>query len=140
MPKLKKRGFTIIELLVVVAIIGLLAVVIVTLLSNAKAKGRDAMRVSDIRILQQALEMYQNTYEAYPNYDGDITGNDIVSSILKTQGIMTHIPLDPINNTADGVPYRYHYKSDDVGTYLIEYYLETNSIESRSKGLNSVEP
>jgi prepilin-type N-terminal cleavage/methylation domain-containing protein len=52
------RGFTLIELLMVIAIIGLLATMAVTSLNNARQKSRDARRVSDIKQLMTALEMY----------------------------------------------------------------------------------
>lgn len=61
-----KRGFTLIELMMVIAIIGILASIIVVSLSSSKAKGRDAKRVSDIRTIQLALEEYYNDNAYYP--------------------------------------------------------------------------
>lgn len=60
MNKLKQnqKGFTLIELLVVIAIIGLLASVVLLSLSSARSKGRDAKRVSEVRSLGSALELY----------------------------------------------------------------------------------
>lgn len=62
----KQRGFTLIELLVVIAIIGLLSTLAVVALNNARLKSRDAKRVSDIKQIQTALELYYNDANAYP--------------------------------------------------------------------------
>jgi len=53
----KKKGFTLIELLVVIAIIGLLATLAVVSMSSARAKARDAKRVSDVRQMSTILDV-----------------------------------------------------------------------------------
>jgi prepilin-type N-terminal cleavage/methylation domain-containing protein len=62
----RKRGFTLIELMVVIAIIGLLATIITASLSTARAKGRDAKRIADIKTIQTALDLYYNDNYKYP--------------------------------------------------------------------------
>ena len=54
----KEKGFTLIELLVVIAIIGVLATLLLLQLGGARAKARDAKRVSDITQIRTALEQY----------------------------------------------------------------------------------
>jgi prepilin-type N-terminal cleavage/methylation domain-containing protein len=61
-----QKGFTLIELLVVIAIIGLLASVVLLSLNSARAKSRDAKRVSDVRQLVSAMELYYNDNSDYP--------------------------------------------------------------------------
>jgi len=61
-----KRGFTLIELLVVIAIIGILSSVVLASLNSARQKSRDARRVSDIKQLQLALELYFDANGSYP--------------------------------------------------------------------------
>jgi prepilin-type N-terminal cleavage/methylation domain-containing protein len=61
-----KKGFTMIELMVVVAIIGILATLILASLGGAKAKTRDARRLSDIKEFQGALENYFAEHGHYP--------------------------------------------------------------------------
>lgn len=60
------RGFTLIELLVVVAIIGILSSVALSALTLARAKGRDAVRLQNLREIRTALETYRTTYGTYP--------------------------------------------------------------------------
>ncbi len=59
------RGFTLIELLVVISIIGILSSVVLASLNSARAKARDARRMSDLNSIQIALEMYYLDYGTY---------------------------------------------------------------------------
>lgn len=58
-----RRGFTLIELLLVVSLIGLLASIILTSLTNARAKARDAQRIGNLKQIANAISLYadQNT-------------------------------------------------------------------------------
>lgn len=59
-------GFTLVELLVVIAIIGMLAAVIAVSLVGARAKSRDAKRLTDMRQISTAMGLYFNDYAGYP--------------------------------------------------------------------------
>ena len=72
MLKLQKKlqaGFTIIELLIVIAIIGILATLVLTNFQGAQAKGRDTVRKNDINSIYQKLEEFYNENGSYPNSD-----------------------------------------------------------------------
>lgn len=60
------RGFTLVELLVIVGIIGVLTSIVVASLSEAKARARDERRIQDIAALQLTLEVYYDKYHRYP--------------------------------------------------------------------------
>lgn len=98
------RGFTLIELLVVIAIIGILASVVLASLNTARAKGRDAMRISQLKEMQKALEMYATDNGTYPSsgsaWHGTTTGcfggnGKTTLNPLVTGGYISAIPEDP---------------------------------------------
>ena len=62
-----KRGFTIIEILVVIGIIAILTVIIFPSVNNIRSKNRDAERVADLASIQLGLSMYYNQHaSSYP--------------------------------------------------------------------------
>jgi type II secretion system protein G len=61
-----QKGFTIIELLVVIVIIGILVALALPNLFAAQARGRDSDRKNELKNLQQRLESYFNDNGAYP--------------------------------------------------------------------------
>ena len=66
MNRMKKNGFTLIELIVVIAILGILATIGLTSFQTSQMKSRDAKRKSDLEQVQRALEAYMNDYGNYP--------------------------------------------------------------------------
>ena len=63
-PK-KKTGFTLIELLVVLAIIGMLTGIVLVSLGKARARARDVRRMSDIRQVVTAQQMYEGEKQVF---------------------------------------------------------------------------
>jgi type II secretion system protein G len=62
----QSRGFTLIELLVVIAIIGLLSAIVLASLNTARTKAQDAARISDVKSLETAMELYYSANNGYP--------------------------------------------------------------------------
>jgi type II secretion system protein G len=89
-PSRRKAGFTLIELMVVIAIIGILASIVTVSLVSARAKGRDAKRIADIRTVQLALEQFYNDNGYYPT----TLTNTISPTYIST------VPTDPSTNAA----------------------------------------
>ncbi|MCK9438577.1 MAG: InlB B-repeat-containing protein [Patescibacteria group bacterium] len=93
----KRRAFTLVELLVAVAIIGILATLAVVALQQARSRARDSKRVADIKQIQTALELFFNEYNRYPS------SNEWSSNVIgtSTNNIYMHsIPEAP--KTIDG--------------------------------------
>lgn len=112
----KNKGFTLIELLVVIAIIGLLATLAVVALNNARQKSRDAKRVSDIKQIQTALELYYNDANGY--LSGTTLGSTLVLS-----GV-TYMGQVPSNPSPGGAAYAY---SSNGTTYSLTFSLESGA-------------
>jgi len=63
-----KKGFTLVELLVVVSIIALLASIVVVSMGGARRSGRDTRAISDIKQIQTAIELtYDFSVDEYAN-------------------------------------------------------------------------
>ncbi len=69
MRKLNQKGFTIIELLVVIVIIGILVALTLPNLFSAQARGRDTDRKNELKNLQTRLETYFGDNDFYPSGD-----------------------------------------------------------------------
>jgi len=71
MISLKKRrqsGFTIVELLIVIVVIGILAALVITTYAGIQAKARNAKRQTDMNAVQTQLEAYFAQNGNYPTY------------------------------------------------------------------------
>lgn len=130
----KLSGFTLIEILIVVAIIAILASVVLVGLGPTQQAGRDARRISDLHEVQNGLELYNGKCGYYPGAANcDVTAttgynagatNMVVA--LTTSGIgATQIPQDPTNNSL----YKYLYATNGASatTYVLEARLENAS-------------
>lgn len=131
MRKQKQAGFTIVELLIVIVVIGILAALVLNSFSSAQAKARDTKRVWDMKAIEKALEVNYTYRGAYTqpeslctdsSYGGmgscgsTITGNWEPNSDLRdviTDGGLRELPLDPINNAT----YKYTYEVYNAGEY-----------------------
>lgn len=75
-------GFTLLELLIAMAILGILTSFLFTTYSSTQKKARDAQRKSDLREIQEALEMYLNDKGLYPaSSNGQIVGCGACNSL-----------------------------------------------------------
>jgi prepilin-type N-terminal cleavage/methylation domain-containing protein len=77
LPSLENSsGFTLVELLIVMGIIGVLATFFIGSYTGVQRKARDANRKSDLAQLSKSLELYFNDYRRYPTADasGKIMG------------------------------------------------------------------
>lgn len=64
--KNKQSGFTIVELLIVIVVIGILAALVITTFNGIQQKGRDTERETDIKAIHGQLEAYYAQNGNYP--------------------------------------------------------------------------
>jgi len=90
----EKRGFTLLELLVVISILSILITLGLSSFSTSQKKGRDAKRKSDLKEIQQALEQYYSVcgYQ-YPLPSGTFFTS--INCVSPSLSIMPTIPSDP---------------------------------------------
>lgn len=69
--KKNQYGFTLIELMIVMVIMGILAAIGVSAFFASQMKGRDATRKADLRSIASALELFYNDKKTYPKDDGN---------------------------------------------------------------------
>jgi prepilin-type N-terminal cleavage/methylation domain-containing protein len=130
MIKTTREGFTLIEILIVVAIIAILASVVLVGLGPTQQAGRDARRISDLHEVQNGLELYYNKCGFYPGTaaagtctagnNGATSGYTTMSAALVGSGLqITSIPQDPTNST----PHLYLFRTN--GTTASQYVLAT---------------
>ena len=137
--KNRPKGFTLIELLVVIAIIGILSTLSVVALNSARARARDAKRISDIRQIQTALEMFYSANNKYP------TSTTPGLEALVSDGLLTAIPKAPVpadGDCAGDNPYVYAMTGTSGGAdnaYTLTYCLGSGT-GGLKKGLQVASP
>ncbi len=128
------KGFTLIEMLIVIAIIGILASMVLVGLGPVQRRGRDARRISDLKQVQNALELYYNKCGFYPGSssgcatipsEGDVKW-DALSKVLtdaaNTNIGVNQIPDDPSSNRS-----YYYGVAAEGASYVLAAELEDST-------------
>ena len=127
------KGFPLIELLVVVAIIGLLSSIVLSSLNNARISARDTRRISDMKNISTALELFYSTYGRYPitagapYWDGHWMNFQTcletgVGCGFTISGTYEPVMKDVSNDPSDATPN----VSDNSVTYYFSYNCASN--------------
>lgn len=107
-----RKGFTLIEILVVLSLIGILVGLSLVAFQGSRASARDGRRKADLEQIRSALEIYRSDNDTYP----------LDLSPLVTDGYIPELPTDPASPT-----YSYDYDNATASTYDLCAYLETES-------------
>lgn len=124
--KLSQKGFTIVELLIVIVIIGILAALVFVQFNNSQKKARDAERKSDLRQLAGKLAEYNAEKGSYPAAQTNVT--NLCGSVL------TGVPAATCVDPKAGVSYTYTPKDAGCdGTNCTGYTLGA-TLENEENG------
>jgi len=121
----RQRGFTLIEVLIVVSLLSILATFSISNYSQIQKQGRDSKRKTDLAQVKAALELYYSVNNSYPSAAGTF-GLPWGSIFFDAQGTyMKQLPTDPLGSS--GTSYCYV----PIGVLPASYYLYAK-LESRT--------
>lgn len=104
---MRNKGFTLIELMIVVAIIGILAVVAIPLYANAVKKAKEGATKGGLSALRSAIKIYYSDHEGiWPSQVAGATASDNLANL----GYIDQIPKIDLGE--------YHAPTTSVGTAL----------------------
>lgn len=148
-----QKGFTIVELLIVIVVIGILAAITIVAYSGMQARARDTIRINDLAQVQRAMNFYNIDNDTWIGtgsgcgYNGDGAGYfshvnggtypKSVSNCLKEGGYIQKDIIDPTGGTSStptsGFAYmKYHCGSGATERVFIYAKLETRPQDTTS--------
>ncbi|MEK7634379.1 MAG: prepilin-type N-terminal cleavage/methylation domain-containing protein [Patescibacteria group bacterium] len=119
--KIKNKGFTLIEMLIVIAIISILSSIFLVGLRGFRGGAYDSRRIADLQKIQSYLEIYYTKYRTYPDTSNNWTS---LQGMLRSAGI-TSIPNDPLFESA-GQTYYYGVDTNDFQSYILGAKFSTS--------------
>jgi general secretion pathway protein G len=132
-----KTGFSLVEILIVVAILGILAAIVLPEYQSHTQEAREAAAKDNLRILRQQIEVYAAQHNGvppgYPN--NDPTGTPGITTfffqMVKDNDYLRNVPENPFNNLrslnmiANGDPF----PVAPTGTFGWVYKAETKTVK-----------
>lgn len=130
-----QAGFSLVEMLVVIAILGIMAGAVAIGYGSVQADTRDHARLSDLEQISLALNLYRQDTGAYPSDSGVVcsdprvcTSLNAISQVVDDLGLQV---ADPLQGTG-GFNYRYNASESCGGSYNVVTLRAT--VESESRG------
>ncbi|MCL4391724.1 type II secretion system GspH family protein [Patescibacteria group bacterium] len=152
MNKSKKEGFTLIEMLVVIAMIGLLSAVVLVALGPSRNKAKDTRIISDVNQARSYMEAtYDPTAGGYPDYTASFSASSSLASLSLD---VTNQNGDTAGKNSGGLylneaksgsvysAYAFYAKlaSDDTKAYCVDSAGNSGTVTASSIGTAAVCP
>ncbi len=114
------RGFTVVELLVVIVIVAILATVTLVTYRGIQDRAKDAIRVQDASMIVRALQAYNARNGNYPNeqsasWEDSYTYPTTFISALVSSDTVNAVPVDKVNTLSGGYYRYYRYPAGNSG-------------------------
>ena len=97
----KKTAFTLVEVLIVVAILGILAAIVMPEVQGYTQKAKENAAKDNLRILREAIGRYAGDHNdvtpGYLNNDSTSTPTGLMTTFQLTDGYISEIPKNPFN-------------------------------------------
>lgn len=111
----KQSGFTIVELIIVIVVIGILALITITAFSGVTQRARNTERQADIKAIYSSLEYYATNNGGYPSQA------DLVNAAWRTGNNMKGLDVEALRDPSQasgGVPAAGTAAPTAVGAYV----------------------
>jgi type IV pilus assembly protein PilA len=114
LKKVSQNGFTIVELLIVIVVIGILAALVLNSFSGVQARARNAERQSDLKAVAEQLEVFYIDHSYYPAF-ARISGASAPNWISNNMPGLSIDALTPPNQTAHTIKGNKNPAKDEYG-------------------------
>lgn len=121
--KVKQQGFTIVELLIVIVVIGILAALVVTTFTGIQQRARNTERETDIKAIHGQVEAYYAQNGRYPTL---ANMNDATFRSANMKGLDTEALKDPKGTAAT--------LADADGSNVYSYEVTPSTCDNTATG------
>jgi type II secretion system protein G len=124
----RNAGFTLIEMMVVIAIIGVILAIAVPSFAAAGKKAQEKACLANLRLIEAQMENYHLDNQAYPLQDQGSPSTENIFEELVAEGYLKEVPVEPSGGT-----YTIQYSGSPV-KFTLECSIHEHTESSESAG------